>query len=210
VDLFHRSANPVHCPGNRPCVVRLIGHCPSSQAYALRCSLACPGSRGYTARSTAHCPGTGPYAVRLIHPRPACTTPNRKATTPSASEFIRESIAKRGVVHFAVKRSYQFGRREHDSTAKSYLNHKEHKGHKEIQEKHPCLSVFIRGWKTFLQAIQSTPTCGGDSTATGTWACLFLVPNWSDTEPPNEPRPKRLKTESLCSGQDDGRKAERR
>jgi hypothetical protein len=34
-----------------------------------------------------------------------------------------------------------------------YVNIPEHKGHKEIQEKHPCLSVFMRGWKTFLQAI---------------------------------------------------------
>ena len=34
---------------------------------------------------------------------------------------------------------------------KAILNHKEHKGHKEIQEKHPRLSVFISGWKTFLQ-----------------------------------------------------------
>ena len=38
-------------------------------------------------------------------------------------------------------------KRSVDSTAKSHLNHKEHK---EMQEKHPRLSVFIRGWKTFL------------------------------------------------------------
>jgi len=35
-----------------------------------------------------------------------------------------------------------------DSSEKSQWNHKEHK---EIQEKHPRLSVFISGWKTFLQ-----------------------------------------------------------
>jgi hypothetical protein len=39
----------------------------------------------------------------------------------------------------------------YDSTAKSHLNHREHKEHKELQEKHPRLSVFIRGWKSFLQ-----------------------------------------------------------
>jgi hypothetical protein len=42
------------------------------------------------------------------------------------------------------------GGMRNDSTAKSHLNHKEHKKHKEMEEKHPRLSVFIRGWKTFL------------------------------------------------------------
>ena len=33
-----------------------------------------------------------------------------------------------------------------DSTAKSHLNHKERKEHKEIQEKYPRLSVFVSGY----------------------------------------------------------------
>jgi hypothetical protein len=28
------------------------------------------------------------------------------------------------------------------------MNHKDHKGHKEMQEKHPRLSVLISGWKS--------------------------------------------------------------
>ena len=36
------------------------------------------------------------------------------------------------------------------SLQKAHLNHKERKERKEIQEKHPRLSVFIRGWKTYL------------------------------------------------------------
>jgi L-ascorbate metabolism protein UlaG (beta-lactamase superfamily) len=38
-----------------------------------------------------------------------------------------------------------------DSTAKGYLHHREHKEHKDLPENHPRLSVFISGWKSFLQ-----------------------------------------------------------
>jgi hypothetical protein len=67
---------------------------------------------------------------------------------------VASPISKLSSSHICALResAHDFG---HESAAKSHLHHKGHKEHKDLQEKYPRLSVFIRGWKTYLHWTRS-------------------------------------------------------